>query len=117
MWNSKFEVDIYWTKRIVSAPRYQMQDFMDMCPVKRQLNDHTGSIEVCEWRNLGVLWGRLSGLTYKEIGSYINKSRGGLIINLKTAFNLFDQGDKSFMEKLERVKKYSQIKHSLDEKI
>jgi chromosomal replication initiation ATPase DnaA len=92
-------------KAKVNAQRYEMSDFYAVCPFTiEQLCKPNRKNEIKEWRQIGMVWGRLSGLTTTKTGKMFSKDHSTVIHSTKFILDCIEgYGYESILEKIKEV--------------
>jgi hypothetical protein len=75
-------------KSKVNAQRYEMSDFYAVCPLSiEQLQSQSRYNEVKSWRQIGMVWGRLSGLSTTKSGEIFSRDHSTVVHATKIILN------------------------------
>lgn len=86
-------------RQATNCERYDMNDFYAVCPFTHdELKGSSRLAPIVRWRQVGLTWGRLCGMTMYEIGKEFNRDHSTVVHSEKMVVNSFEKYGDKWME-------------------
>jgi len=86
-------------KQATNCERYDMNDFYSVCPFEiKEIHGKSRLSPIVRWRHVGLVWGRLCGMTMQEIGKEFKRDHSTVIYAEGMVANSLDKWGDKWME-------------------